>query len=219
MDHYPNNVESGLNRLQPHADFINMKRGLTNEMSGLAEELLREAMEKMDATTTHDPQHTERVYRIATHMALREGADLELVQIAAALHDIGRSYGEPHAEVGAGKAAEILRLRGYPEERIEKVRQIILKHNFSARDRLETLEERIVWEADKIDGFGAIGVARAFHMLGERRKTFHDFAWFDQITRLQYEALSTRTGKRIAMERFRFMEAFFRRLNDEIKAF
>jgi len=208
-----------LNRLQPHAGFINTKRGLTNEMSGLAEELLREAMEKMDATTTHDPQHTERVYRIATHMARMEGADLELVQVAAALHDIGRPYGEPHAEVGAGKAAEILRLRGYPEERIESVRQIILKHSSSGRERPKTLEERIIWDADKIDGFGAIGIARAFHMQGEKRKPFHDFAWFDQITRLQYEALSTRTGKRIAMERFRFMEAFFRRLNDEIKAF
>jgi len=219
MDHYPNNVEPGLNKLQPHAGFINMKRGLTNEMSGLAEELLREAMEKMDATTTHDPQHTERVYRIATHIALMEGADLELVQVAAALHDIGRSYGEPHAEVGAGKAAEILRLRGYPEERIESVRQIILKHSFSGRERPKTLEERIIWDADKIDGLGAIGIARAFHMQGEKRKPFHDFAWFDQITRLQYEALSTRTGKEIAMERFRFMEAFFRRLNDEIEAF
>jgi len=219
MDHYPNNVESGLNRLQAHAGFINMKSGLTNEMSGLAEELLREAMEKMDATTTHDPHHTERVYRLATHMALREGADLELVQVAAALHDIGRSYGEPHAEVGAGKAAEILRLRGYPEERIESVRQIILKHSFSGRERPKTLEERIIWDADKIDGFGAIGIARAFHMQGEKRKPFHDFAWFDQITRLQYEALSTRTGKEIATERFRFMEAFFKRLNDEIEAF
>jgi uncharacterized protein len=163
MDHYPNKVEPGLNRLQAHAGFINMKRGLTNEMSGLAEELLREAMEKMDATTTHDPHHTERVYRLATHMALREGADLELVQVAAALHDIGRSYGEPHAEVGAGKAAEILRLRGYPEERIESVRQIILKHSFSGRERPKTLEERIIWDADKIDGFGAIGIARSFH--------------------------------------------------------
>jgi uncharacterized protein len=219
MDHYPNNVEPGLNRLQPHAGFINMKRGLTNEMSGLAEELLREAMEKMDATTTHDPQHTERVYRIATRMALMEGADLELVQVAAALHDIGRPYGEPHAEVGAVKAAEILRLRGYPEGRIESVRRIILKHSFSGRERPKTLEERIIWDADKIDGFGAIGIARAFHMQGEKRKPFNDFAWFDQITRLQYEALSTRTGKEIAKERFRFMEAFFRRLNDEIEAF
>jgi uncharacterized protein len=188
-------------------------------MSDLAEELLREANDKMDPTTTHDPQHTERVYRISTHMALREGADLELVQIAAALHDIGRSYGEPHTEVGARKAVEMLRERGYPEERIEKVRQIILKHSSSARERLKTLEERIIWDADKIDGFGAIGVARAFHMLGEERKIFHDFAWFDQITRLQYEALSTRTGREIAAERFRFMEAFFERLNDETEAF
>jgi len=72
-------------------------------MSGLAEELLMEAKEKMDATTTHDPQHTERAYRIATRMTLREGADLELVQVAAALHDIGRSYGEPHARSAPGR--------------------------------------------------------------------------------------------------------------------
>ena len=62
----------------------------------------------MEESTTHDYEHTLRVFQTASILAIQENADLELVQISALLHDIGRSIDEPHNETGAEKAREIV---------------------------------------------------------------------------------------------------------------
>ena len=182
----------------------------------LDDQLKEIVKEAMDGTTTHDYQHTLRVYKLSEQIAIEEKADVEMVKIGALLHDIGRSIGEPHTETGAIKAREILELLGYSRERIPLVVSIIRKHGTRGVDRTKTLEEQIIWDADKIDGFGAIGLARAFHMRGENRMVFHDFNWFREITEPQYNAIGTSAARKIAEPRFRFMEAFFDSLNNEI---
>ena len=166
--------------------------------------------------STHDFAHVERVLKIASYMALKENADLEIVQVSALLHDIGRSIGEPHSETGAEKAREILMGLGYPEEKTRRVEQAIHVHSFSDRDKVKTLEEGIVWDADKIDGLGAIGLASAFHLGGERRESMTQLSWFQGDTRLRYERLFTETARRLAKPRWEFMEQFMQKLEEEI---
>lgn len=180
------------------------------------DEILEIIKDSMDGTTTHDYQHTLRVYKLSEQIAIEEKADVELVRVGALLHDIGRSIGEPHTETGAIKAREILESFDYPRALIPLVEGIIRKHGTREADQTRTLEEQIIWDADKIDGFGAIGLARAFHMRGENRMIFHDFNWFHEITELQYNAIGTPSARRIAKQRFQFMEVFFDTLFHEI---
>lgn len=113
------------------------------------EEIVKETMSVLDGTA-HSYAHVDRVTKIAAILAEKEKADQELVQTAALLHDIGYAVGEPHNETGAKLAREILEQEtNYPKERIEKIVKIILLHPVAFRDKLETLEEKIVWDKAK----------------------------------------------------------------------
>ncbi len=175
--------------------------------------LVRKAMK---ASTTNDWEHVERVFNHATIIAESENADVELCQVGALLHDIGRVVGEPHNLTGRGRAKVILRGQGYPENRINKVLRIIEVHTMSEWENLKTLEERIIWDADKLDGLGAIGLARVFHMRGENDMRFHDFSWFKEDTVLRYERLNTDTAKGLGKKRIEYMKRFFETLGEEI---
>ena len=119
----------------------------------------------------HGFDHVLRVYRMAERLAQAEGADLEIVRAAALLHDAGDglvagaedpSLRHSHHHASAELAAHLLRLEGWPEERIAAVQHCIRAHRF--RDHSEppsTLEAQVLFDADKLDAIGAIGVARA----------------------------------------------------------
>lgn len=92
----------------------------------------------------HDYGHVERVFRIATIIAKEEKADLELVQVGALLHDIGRALGEPHGEIGAERAKDILEKLDYPIERTGRIERIVRYHVFACRNKLQFIEEKIV---------------------------------------------------------------------------
>jgi len=173
--------------------------------------------ESMIASTTHDWEHIERVYILATKIAEKEEADLELVQLGALLHDIGRIVREPHNVTGKAKAREILEGLSYDSKRIDLIENIIENHNLGNWHKLGSMEEKIVWDADKLDGIGAIGVARAFFMGGETGLPFHDFTWFEDDTMLRYSRLNTSAAKEIGKERIEYMSRFFERLNKEIQ--
>ena len=152
--------------------------------------------------TIHFFDHLERVLRTAVLLSEKEGADLELVQLGALLHDIGHVIGEPHNETGARLAREILREAGYPEEIIEKVARIVFRHRESLGHELETLEEKIVWDADKIDLIGVTGVLRAFHWAGSIGISFEDeVKWSRERQTKFYGLLKTESAKKIAKKR------------------
>ena len=172
----------------------------------------------MEERTTHDYEHTLRVFQTASIFAIQENADLELVQISALLHDIGRSIGEPHNETGAEKAREILETLHYPKEKIEQIEKIVLYHTFSSKDQLTTLEEKIIWDADKLDGLGAIGISRAFYMRGEKSYPFNDFSWFEKDTPRRLTLLNTESAKKVAKQRYDYMKDFFSMLRKELES-
>jgi len=165
--------------------------------------------------TVHSFEHVERVLRTAAFLAEQEKADLELVQIGALLHDIGWVVGQPHHENGAELADEILKEMDYPEERREKVVKIVLHHDLDFRDKLETLEERIVWDADKIDILGILGIVRTFHWLGKSSFVSVIRGAFEKLTAI-HPQLNTKTAKAIAEERHKQTLTLLAALKEEL---
>ncbi len=128
------------------------------------------------ADGTHGFDHILRVYRTAERLALAAGADIEIVRAAALLHDAQSPHGGRDVPAGrlypperlyhhhdsAAFAREILTAEGWPEERIAAVEHAIRAHRFrDDREPPRTIEAQVLFDADKLDAIGAIGVARA----------------------------------------------------------
>jgi len=178
------------------------------------ENIVKEKMSVLKGTA-HSYEHVNRVVNIATFLAKKEKANVELVKIGALLHDIGWAEGKPHNETGAKLANKILKEMNYPKGKSEKIVRIILHHPLAFKDKLETLEEKIVWDADKIDLIGVVGVVRAFHWLGNKPFEAVVKTCFDEQTTI-YNSLNTQTAKKIAKRRHKEMMAFLSALKREL---
>jgi uncharacterized protein len=190
------------------------------------------------ARGSHDHDHTERVYRLCLRIGRKERADLGILRLAAVLHDIGReeedrSHGRIcHGRSGATLAREILERHGCDAATVKAVAHCIRTHRFRKGGAPRTLEARVLFDADKLDSIGAVGVGRAFLFAGEIGARLHDKAidvrktkpytredtayreYLVKLSRVR-DRMTTREGRRIAAERHRFMAAFFDRLNKE----
>lgn len=205
----------------------------------------------------HDWDHTLRVYNLAIHIGRLEGANLDILGPAALLHDIGRPSEMKlrneekdvcHAEIGTLIAEGILQGYGFGQEDIEKVKHCILTHRFSGSSGCaykkakeenktkipQTKEAKILFDADKLDNIGAIGIARAFNYSGTYNARTHNpevdsetvRAHSREDTAYQYylaklvkvkDKLFTDEAKKIAASRHKFMEDFFSRLDKECR--
>jgi uncharacterized protein len=189
---------------------------------------------------SHDWSHTERVYRLCTRIGEREGADLEILRIAALLHDIGRNEQDLtkgqvcHAKVGARLAREVLEGVDLEPDKVEQVIHCIRTHRFRGKHHPESIEARVLFDADKLDSIGAVGIGRAFLFAGEVGAKVHnggidlsqtssyseeDTAYREFAVKLRKvkDRMLTHEGRKMAEERHRFMEQFFERLHDEVE--
>ncbi len=119
----------------------------------------------------HDSLHFERVVATAKALCEIENADLEVVLPAAWLHDlVNVAKNDPRrsqaSRLSGEAACEYLRSIGYPEAKLEQIAHAIAAHSFSAAIKPETIEAKIVQDADRLDGLGAIGLARLFIVAG-----------------------------------------------------
>ena len=116
--------------------------------------------------TVHGFDHVERVYRMAERLALAEQADVEIVLAAALLHDAvgadpaGEAQRKQHHFASAEFAARILDANGWPQPRIAAVQHCIRAHRYRSTEIPQTLEAKVLFDADKLDVLGAIGTAR-----------------------------------------------------------
>ncbi len=193
------------------------------------------------ARNSHDMEHTIRVYKLCMHIGKIENADMDILTLSALLHDIGRvkqdeSMGKIcHAEIGAKIARKIMKKNEITEEIVEKVIHCIETHRYRGQKIPESLEAKVLYDADKLDAIGAIGLARAFVFAGEigakvhnrnieiektKSYTEEDTAYREFLVKLRYikDKVMTVEGKRLAEERHEFMERFFERLNKETDA-
>ncbi len=175
-----------------------------------------------DREGTHGFKHVERVFNLCMKLGREEGADLEILALAALLHDVARPLEEAgkvkdHAVEGARIARRFLRSMGYPEERIEAVAHAIEAHRFSRGPKPRTLEAKILSDADKLDAIGAVGIARVFMYSGEHGRGIKDSIehFHEKILKLR-ELMYTDSGKKIAKDRHEYTIKFLERLTREI---
>lgn len=193
----------------------------------------------------HGFDHVLRVYHLAGRLAEAEGADQEVVRAAALLHDAGAD--QEHGVLDASRAGHhhassefagrVLRAEGWPSGRIREVQHCIRAHRFRIdAERPVTLEARVLFDADKLDAIGAIGVGRAIAYAvqagqpvysqpskrflatgqveaGEPHSAYHEFLF--KLVKIK-ERLFTTTGRAMAEERHRRMVVFFEELAAEM---
>ena len=129
-------------------------------------ELIEKYMQECMKDSAHDKEHVYRVLYNALDIAKYEtGVDYDVLIAACLLHDIGRpeQYADPtlsHADVGAEKAFRFLTENGYGEDFAKNVEYCVQKHRFRQSAPPETLESKILFDADKLDVAGALGIAR-----------------------------------------------------------
>ena len=189
----------------------------------------------------HGPDHTERVHKTALHIGRLMGAKIDVLSGAALLHDIGRRYETReqgkicHAEKGAELAREILAKLDFEPGLIDEIAHCIEAHRYRGEKIPRTLEAKILYDADKLDSIGAVGIGRAFLFAGQTGARLHNENDVDILACKPYskedtayrefkfkmskikDRMLTPEGKRLAEERHDFMEVFFDRLERETK--
>jgi uncharacterized protein len=212
------------------------------EYKTTVERLRKTVKERLERSPgCHDFEHVARVARNALELAaLEKDGDVRVIETAALTHDIARpeemeSGGKIcHAQKGSEIVAGILKEAGFTDTGfMEKVRLCVLRHRFRGKNKPVTIEEKIVYDADKLDSAGAVGIGRAFHFAGRIGAGLHnteaealaspaygrgDTAYREYLVKLSKipERVMTASGKKLALERAEFMKTFFDRLNREV---
>lgn len=196
-----------------------------------------------DADPVHDFNHIRRVLALAERLAPAVGADLEIVRAAVLLHDAHGAA--PEAAAGRAShhldsaefAGEILRAEGWSAERIAAVQHCIRAHRFRGTESPQTPEAQVVFDSDKLDVLGAIGVARAMAYAalagqpltgepsaqfratgqgepGEPHTPYHEHLF--KLAKIK-DRLYTPAARALAAERHRYLDEYFARLALEVK--
>jgi uncharacterized protein len=171
----------------------------------------------------HGFDHTLRVMRLCEQIGAREGADMAVLIPAALFHDIARPLeeetGVPHEEEGARMAESYLQSVRYPEDCIAGIVHAIRAHRYSTGIAPETLEARVLSDADNLDAMGAVGIARTFIRAGEHGRGIADATghFHEKLLNLK-DLMYTESARSIAEERHAFLVAFLEALDDEMGA-
>lgn len=213
-------------------------------------ELIKNIINENKLCSAHDLDHVLRVTNLCKKLAEYEAeVDMNVLVPAALLHDIARmeedhdSSGElDHAILGAEKAEDILRQLGYEKEIVERIQHCIISHRFRSGNNPESIEAKILFDADKLDVIGAIGIARSFMVAGQHgEKLFREIPLVEYIKEnvgengrikdnskhainLEFELklkkipqrLYTQKAKETAIRRISYMEEFFNTLRNEV---
>lgn len=183
--------------------------------------------------TGHDWWHMERVFNIATSISKKEKADLFIVQLAALLHDISDfKFNGGDESLGGKLAEEWLASIGVKDVDSKKVRYVVDNISFKGlgeKNKMKSTEGLIVQDADRLDAIGAIGIARCFAYGGSKNRSiyipvkntdkeksfeeykkgsissFHHFE--DKLLHLK-DLMNTKTGKKVASERHKYLKGF-----------
>jgi uncharacterized protein len=160
-------------------------------------------------------EHVAQVQAMAMRLGRAVGADLEIVEAAAWLHDVRK--GEPaHGVAGAQAATEILAATDFPAHKIEAVAHAIRVHVglYRAPDAppLAPVEAAVLWDADKLSKIGALAVMHSLSTANVQGKTlaqrWHYVAQFsEEVLARTVQSMNTQPGRRMAARRYRSMLA------------
>ena len=183
----------------------------------------------------HDYFHILRVLELARTIAREESkfhpVDMQVVQLTALLHDVDDRKISPHTHENLDNARNFLRENGVDAERTQRILEGIRNLSFKGTGKSvpQSIEGRIVQDADRLDAIGAIGIARAFAFGGSRGREMYDPAeppqlhmdekayaksqghtinhFYEKLLLLK-DLMNTETGKAMAAHRHGFMEQF-----------
>lgn len=204
------------------------------EIPDVLEQTIAHIRQRMSQDSSgHDWFHVQRVWQTALAIGRAEGADLYIVQLAALLHDIADWKFHGGDDQAGPRAAYVwlVSLQVAPEI-IDAVCEIIARLSFKGAGvaaEAMSLEGQVVQDADRLDAIGAIGIARAFAYGGHAGRLLYDPAvppethqtfaaykrnsgptinHFYEKLLLLADRMNTASGRRIALERHRFLEDF-----------
>jgi uncharacterized protein len=195
----------------------------------------------LEADTIHDFDHVLRVYELAKTIGNKEGANWRILATAALLHDAcGAAPGSQerleHHLASALLAEKVLSERGWDPEDIKAVMHCIRAHRYRGTETPLSIEAKVLFDADKLDVLGAIGVARVigyaavagqppfaqpsqtFLDSGEKEPGEPHSAYHEYLFKLRKvkDRLHTKSARQIAEERDTYLHEYFTRLQDEI---
>jgi uncharacterized protein len=197
-----------------------------------------EVIKIMDNDPAHDFDHVMRVYNNAQKIVKKEKANQKLVLSAVLLHDIvsypkSSKRSKLSSVDSAKKSKIILKKYGFTTKEIIIVSDAIVDHSFSQYKVPETLEGKILQDADRLDALGAIGIARVFATSGSLNRPFYniddpfcnkrnpdDNLWavdhfFTKLLKLE-SMMNTKSGKNEAKKRTKVLKEFLKQLKDEV---
>ena len=200
--------------------------------------LKKEVKQRIENDSAHDFEHIMRVYKNAQKICKQEKANEKLVLSAALLHDvISYPKSDKRSKTSSIKSAEkskqILKNYDFSAEEINIISDAIRDHSFSRNKIPQTIEGKILQDADRLDAIGAIGIARVFATGGSLKRPFYnledpfcknrkpdDKVWtvdhfFQKLLKLE-SLMNTKSGKAEAKKRTKILKDYLKQLNQEI---
>ncbi|MCQ5377414.1 MAG: HD domain-containing protein [Candidatus Methanomethylicia archaeon] len=190
-------------------------RPLYRERLPEIERLCRSAFSEFGA---HGWEHVERVRSLCRSIGASEGADLEVLDAAALFHDAARGA-KDHALAGAEYAKETLTSMGFSPSFCARVHSAISSHSFSSGRAAETLEGKVLADADRLDAMGAIGIYRTIQQNCERKLPAERVAEHisEKLIKLA-PLLYTETARRIGSKRAAILQLYLDSLQEELSS-
>jgi uncharacterized protein len=143
-------------------------------------QIIKKIVEKELSCSAHSMDHIMRVYNLAQLIAKDKNIDQEVLKASVLLHDIARARedNDPtgntcHAVQGSIMAESILEELNFPEKKIKHIQDCIISHRSKTENKPQTIEAKILFDADKLEVLGAIGVARTFVWIGQNNAKIH----------------------------------------------
>lgn len=181
----------------------------------LERELAAEMQKAPAPSEVHAEDHILRVLKRCIRLGEELNADLVVLVAAVYLHDLGRHYidDKAHGSLSALKAQPVLERINFPEQKRNKVLHAIRVHDVSAspEDRM-TLESKILYDADKIDTLGVVGILRYIRHF--YRKNPIDYVLADIDAR--WEGLTLPETRTLALQDYRYIKDYFGQLKEEL---
>jgi len=211
------------------------------ETTKLIEDFVKKTL--IDAEKGHDWYHIERVRNMALEISKKEGGNIEIIEFAALLHDISDAkFNGGDYEAGAKISRNILEKCNIETHKIEEIVRIIDNISFKGgilQEEIDSLEFKIVQDADRLDAIGAIGIARTFQYGGYKNREIYNpdikpqiysssekyhkseaptINHFYEKLLLLKDLMNTETASKIANIRHEFMQDFLKQFYIEWKS-
>lgn len=207
----------------------------------LVDKVKEAIFEQFDGEATgHDWHHINRVVNLSKHIQSVEGGDLEIIELAAFLHDISdHKFNGGKLDEGGKVAYKLLLELGCDKDKADAIKYIVDNVSYKGANTpasMKTLEGKIVQDADRLDAIGAIGIARTFayggnknqsmydpELKSEMHDSFEEYAkaktstinhFYEKLLLLK-DRLNTDTAKEIGLHRHQYMERFLEEFYSE----